>query len=395
MPTMLRRFFSRSAPVRVEPFFGFRNATTLYLTTRAIRAPEPVFERRNFVADFATMAGQYFSREVAGLPVELEYECADGTSVSKTLTTGPEGFARFELDITPACDQPPRTRWERATIRWSASEHPGESGEVSAYILTPGTQTLTGVISDIDDTILETGITGDIRAILRNWKRVMAQMPSQRMIVPGASDFYAAIGGRPETPHEAKPNLDELVPRARVRPVFYVSSSPWNLFSYLVTFKRQRGLPLGPVMLRDWGFNRKTLGKEGHGSHKRTAILEILAAFPHLRFALIGDDSQKDLVAFGKIAAEQPDRIAAIFIRSISEEPLSAEQVAAKQAIGDAGVPFWTGSNYAQAHDFLAEAGLDFEGGVERLVETASEGKAVSRLGVGVGNAGRGGARAA
>ncbi|MGB3806630.1 MAG: phosphatase domain-containing protein, partial [Erythrobacter sp.] len=360
----------------MQPFFGFRNTDRLILNARAIRAPEPKFEASSFWRGLATMVGLYASHEVPGLVGELEYRCADGTIAKQQATSGPEGFMRFDLDISAGCDRAERTRWERATVRWADPDDLQRTGEAEAFILTPGEKTRIGVISDIDDTILETGITGNLRAIARNWKRVIAQMPSERAVVPGASDFYTAIGGDAMMPPaiEETPPGQFRPPRARVRPVFYVSSSPWNLFSYLVTFKRHRGLPLGPVMLRDWGFNRRTLGKEGHGSHKHAAIMRILEAFPKLRFALIGDDSQKDLVAFGKIAAEHPERVAAVFIRSVSGEPLSAEEIAARDAIEAASVPFWTGADYAAAQVFLESNGLDFEGGVERLVRTASEG---------------------
>lgn len=407
--------------MRVQPFFGFRNANQLLLNARAIQSDEPVFEKRSFWRGAGTMMGLYASHEVANLPVTLEYTGAGGTLVSQKVVSGPEGFVRFDLDLeaagVPASDAPRRTRWEKAVLRW---ERPGTvkpDGEATAYILTPGTETQIGVISDIDDTILETGITGNIRAIARNWRR-MVEMPSERILVPGANAFYAAIGGKPVAPREPAtvhapapehapahvpahapgfgpgigpsigPSIDSGInsniaaplpqsgaPEARVRPVFYVSSSPWNLFSYLVTFKRERGLPLGPVMLRDWGFNRKTLGKEGHGSHKREAIERILKTFPHLRFALIGDDTQKDLMAFGSIAAAFPGRIAAVFIRSASSEPLNDEQLHAKDVIDKAGVPFWSGSDYRAAEEFLQSAGLDLEGGVERLVRTASAGE--------------------
>ncbi len=128
-------------------------------------------------------------------------------------------------------------------------------------------------------------------------------------------------------------------------------------------------------MLRDWGFNRKTLGKEGHGSHKREAIARIFKTFPHLRFALIGDDSQKDIAAFASIAAAYPGRVAAVFIRSVSGGPLTDEQLNAKAGIEEAGVPYWSGNDYSAAEQFLQSAGLDFEGGVERLVRTATKGR--------------------
>lgn len=365
--------FSRRGSIRVQPFFGYRNASRLYLSARAIRAPEPKFDRSGFWAGLATMLRQYASHEVPRLAAELEYLCADGSVARQRAVSGPEGFLHFELALADGCERPDRTRWERAVLRWTCPDDTQTTGEVTAYVLVPGGQTRIGVISDIDDTILETGITGNLRAIARNWKRVMAQMPSERIIVPGAEDFYAAIGGDPALSPEAGDAGAAL--RARVRPVFYVSSSPWNLFSYLVTFKRHRGLPVGPVMLRDWGLNRRTLGSKGHGSHKSTAILHILETFPGLRFALIGDDTQKDLTAFGKIAADHPERIAAVFIRSVSHEPLTAAELAARRAIEAAGVPFWTGSDYAGAQTFLEAHGLDFGGGVERLVRAASEGE--------------------
>lgn len=364
-------FRSKPRPVRVQPFFGYRNGERIFLNARAIRSAEPVFEKRSFWRDFATMVGQYLSKEVPGLTVELEYTLSDGRIVQSRVVTGAEGYARFNLPVEPEAPRPQRTRWESGLVRWSDED--GQVLEAPAYVLTPGIETQTGVISDIDDTILETGITGSFRMIARNWKRVMATMPSERVLVPGANAFYAAIGGYPAGSGEPGDAIDALEPQARVRPVFYVSSSPWNLFSYLVTFKRERNLPLGPIMLRDWGFNRRTLGKQGHGSHKLQSIEHILAAFPHLRFALIGDDTQKDLSAFGAIARAQPGRIAAVFIRAVTGEPLDDEGLHAKETIEKAGVPFWMGSDYTAAKAFLRNAGLELEGGVKKLVKTATD----------------------
>lgn len=358
-------------PVRVQPFFGYRSGERVVLNARAIRSAEPVFETRSFWRDFATMVGQYLSKEVPGLSVELHYEISADRVLRRTVITGPEGYARFDIALDRGAPRPERTRWEKALVRWRDED--GTRYEAPAYILTPGTKTQTGVISDIDDTILETGITGNLRMIARNWKRVMATMPSDRAVVPGATAFYAAIGGNPAGSREPGEAIGALIPEARVRPVFYVSSSPWNLFSYLVTFKQERGLPLGPIALRDWGFNRRTLGKEGHGSHKLEAIERILATFPELRFALIGDDTQKDLAAFGAIARAHPGRIAAVFIRSVSGEPLNDEALHARDIIEKAKVPFWMGTDYTAAKAFLRNAGLELEGGVKKLVKTATE----------------------
>lgn len=355
---------SKALPVRVQPFFGYRNADRVFLNARAIRSPEPIFETRSFWRDFATMVGQYMSKEVPGLPVELVYDLGKGRVIQHTVVTGPEGYARFDIAFDQPAPRPDRTRWEKASVRWRGDD--GKSLEASAYILTPGSQTQTGVISDIDDTILETGITGSLRMIARNWKRVMATMPSQRALVPGAPDFYAAIGGKGVA---AGGSGDAAEPQARVRPVFYVSSSPWNLFSYLVTYIRGRGLPLGPIFLRDWGFNRDTFGSASHGAHKRAAIDGIVETYPEMKFALIGDDSQGDLIAFSEIALDHPHRIRAIFIRKVGDA-MSAEEITAKAKLEVAEVPLWLGDSYQTGHEFLASIGLLADSEARAIIDT-------------------------
>ncbi len=342
-------------PLRVEPFFGFRGEQQLTLTARALRSSEPVFANRSFVRRLRTMLGQYASHEVPGVSVELEYEPESATPVRHSVVTDKEGFARFELSFANPRSHATRTAWERARLRWQAESGDDAAGETTAHILAPGAAAGLGVISDIDDTIMETGITGNLRAIVRNWKRVMVQMPSERILVPGAKEFYAALCGNRDGEDLS---TEEIGPQAPERPIFYVSSSPWNLFSYLVAFKRERELPLGPIMLRDWGFNRSTLGAEGHGSHKLQAIRRILEHYESLRFILVGDDTQRDLIAFAEIVARHPHRVAAVFVRSVSRQPESAEKRHARQTIEGAGIPFWTGSDYGPAREFLYQIGL-------------------------------------
>ncbi|WP_369410155.1 phosphatase domain-containing protein [Erythrobacter crassostreae] len=356
----------------MQPFLGYRNSEQLFLTVRALRSEQAAFDKRGFFANVRTMLRQYASHEVSGLQVRLTFKTGAGDKVAKNATTDDEGFAHFSVKLDPGYERPLNSAWERASVEWQGDD--GAQKDCDAFILTPGRNAGVGIISDIDDTIMETGITGSAKAILRNWQRVVAQMPDERSVVPGAPGFYSALGGSNSS--EPDGGNQQGIPQALPRPVFYVSSSPWNLFSYLVTFKKMRELPLGPIALRDWGFNRKTLGSEGHGSHKQVAIERILSAYPDLQFVLVGDDTQKDMVVFGKIGAEYPDRIAAVFIRKISCDPLNEAELNAKAALDQAKVPFWTGADYASAHGFLEQTGLEFDGRVEALVQTASEGSA-------------------
>jgi phosphatidate phosphatase APP1 len=227
------------------------------------------------------------------------------------------------------------------------------------------------VISDIDDTIIETGITGGMRAVARNWRRILAELPEDRIAVPGADAFYGALGGGQVLPP------GELRPERRIpathRPFFYVSSSPWNLFAYLVAFQRAKGLPLGPLLLRDWGFDRSTLGSRSHGLHKSAAVDAIVALYPDLRFALIGDDTQGDLPAYADAVARNPGRIAAIFIRTTAAHDFSPEEIAARAEIEAAGVPLWLGDSFAVGQDFLDAAGFTPGGETEQIVRAVEK----------------------
>ncbi len=344
--------FLPTASVRIQPYFGYRNRERLRITARALRSRVGRFEKRGKWRAAKTMLGQFASHEVAEFPVELEIARPGANSQRHQGLTDKEGFVHFDIRLDPEWSYDDHPAWETVVFHWKTA---GEEQCLDAHVIAPGTHTALAVISDIDDTIIETGITGDFRKVMRNWRRVLMQMPEERIIVPGADVFYNALGGG-DVLAEGEGHVGETQP-ATHRPFFYVSSSPWNLFSYLVTYIRGRGLPLGPIFLRDWGLNRETFGSSSHGAHKRAAIDGILGAYPDMKFALIGDDSQGDLTAFADVALENPDRVRAIFIRKVGDA-MSPEELNAKAKLKAANIPLWLGASYDTGHKFLASVGL-------------------------------------
>ncbi|MXO91489.1 App1 family protein [Pontixanthobacter aquaemixtae] len=353
----------RGAPVRVQPYFGYRNQRRLVISARALRSGKEDFSRGGRWQAMRTMLAQFASREAAGVAVTLVAKMPGGSAVRHEAVTDKEGFVHFRIDLDH-CQLPAKPMWEVITLRWATRDG---AQYAEGHVLAPAANAQLGVISDIDDTIIETGITGSFRAIVRNWKRILAQMPDERLHVPGVDTFYAALGGGAVLQDSS--NQGKSVPTLTRRPFFYVSSSPWNLFSYLVAFKKSRKLPLGPIMLRDWGFNRDTFGSASHGAHKREAIAAILGAYPDMRFALIGDDTQGDLVAYGNIVRNYPGRIAAVFIRTAGEDFTASEEEARSHIIAS-GVPLWLGSGYASGQAFLREAGLASDSDAAQIVTT-------------------------
>jgi len=354
-----------SAPVRLQPFFGYRSQNRLTISARALRAGRPgtdAFARRGRLQAMRTMLAQFASREVPGLAVRLELRAPDGTALNREGLTDGEGYVRFDVELAPGWPLLRDPVWEVACLHWLTADGPQC---IEGYILAPGTTTRLGVVSDIDDTIVETGITGGPRAIARNWRRVLAELPDERIAVPGADVFFGALGGGAVL---AEPGGAGTRYPATHRPFFYISSSPWNLFSYLVAFQQSRNLPLGPLLLRDWGLNRATLGSDSHGAHKRAALDALLAFYPDMRFALIGDDTQGDLPAYADTVQMNPGRVAAVFIRT-GAGPLSPEELAGRAMIEAAGVPLWLGDDYATGNDFLRANGISTQGETAQIVK--------------------------
>lgn len=364
-----------SAPIRLQPFFGHRSETRLTLTARALRAGPAradAFARRGRLQAMRTMLAQFASREVPGLAVQLELKSPSGAATMHDGVTDAEGYVHFDVALDPAWPLPRDPVWEVACLHWLTAQGPQC---VESFVLTPGSVTALAVISDIDDTIVETGITGGPRALARNWRRVLAELPDERIAVPGADVFFGALGGGAVL---AEPGGAGTRHAATHRPFFYVSSSPWNLFSYLVAFQQSRGLPLGPLLLRDWGLNRATFGSASHGAHKRAALGALLGFYPDMRFALIGDDTQGDLPAYADTVRDHPGRIAAVFIRT-GAGPMSPEEVAGRAIIEAAGVPLWLGDDYATGDEFLRANGISTHGETAQIVQIAIASKEGSK----------------
>ncbi|NYE37262.1 phosphatidate phosphatase APP1 [Nocardioides cavernae] len=150
-----------------------------------------------------------------------------------------------------------------------------------------------GVVSDVDDTILETGVQRVGRMVLQTFTgSALTRTP-----FPGVVELYRDLA------------------RGDANPVFYVSSSPWNLHAFLDAFLRHRGFPLGPVLLRD------LLGSRAGREEKHGRIREVLALHPDLPFVLIGDSGERDPEIYAETVREHPGRVLAVYIRETRLDP--------------------------------------------------------------------------
>lgn len=338
------RFLARNRPIAIAAYSGFRNAQAMELSVRILRRTKEPSDTLSALGKFLYLLRLYSSHEVPGVRVRLRF----GDLTAEALSDD-EGFARFELQLPGPRPMPLHTTWELCQI--DLPDLPG-SDAVEGHILAPGTDHRRAVISDIDDTIIETGA----HRFTRNWRRLILQMPEDRTAVGGAGDFYAHLGNvHPE--------------RAARRAFFYVSSSPWNLYGFLVRFMRLQSLPEGPMLLRDWSLSLRTLGKSSHGAHKRASIARILGFYPKLCFVLIGDDAQGDAEAYADAVARYPGRVEAVFIRTTGKALPTGRKKEALDQIRESGVKLWLGSAFDAGRPMLAQLGIDTDGDIAELID--------------------------
>lgn len=201
--------------------------------------------------------------------------------------TNDEGWLTYELSYNDASIK---------RVIQNENRFPGE-------LLIPSSRAEFGVASDIDDTILHTGVVSILK-----WQVIYNSIfkhAKNRIPLEGAADFYHKL-------HRGASGKN-------ANPIFYVSHSPWNLYRYLELFLRQNNFPKGPILLRSLS-NLLKRKHQGEKPQKQREILNILKTYPNLPFILIGDSGEHDPDIYMEIAEEFPDRILAIYLRSVKHK---------------------------------------------------------------------------
>jgi len=156
------------------------------------------------------------------------------------------------------------------------------------------------VVTDIDDTILQTHVTSLFK--LRALYHTLVDNAFTRLSFKGAPTLYEELANGVSNVHECNPT-------------FYLSRSPWNLYDMLEQFLDDKGFPKGPIFLRDVGLPYAETPSEF--GHKEGSILRLIADFPTLKFILIGDSGEKDADIYHSVAKRHPDRVGAVIIRNV------------------------------------------------------------------------------
>lgn len=285
-------------PYMIIPYLGFGSQEFVDLKGRVIedKGILPSKETDRFWHNIINMYRRFESDEIPFARVRVQFQDNEQVAVADE-----EGFFGVRLDTNGT--SPANDGWQDVHLELLEPKNPhGRKIEAKGQALIVSSKAEFGVISDIDDTVIHTGVTSRIRLAYT----ILFKNARTRLPLRGVSDFYCAL--------QAGCN------GGITNPLFYVSSSPWNMYDLFREFFHLNGIPIGPVFLRDWGFERGSILAINNRDFKIGAIRNILNAYPELKFILIGDSGEQDPEIYADIIRSNPQRMLAAYIRSVKQD---------------------------------------------------------------------------
>ncbi len=207
-----------------------------------------------------------------------------------------DGFFKFEWKPVV----PPVAGWHSVSIYLAEEKYKAQkicgTGQVSIPY-----ESQHAFVSDIDDTFL---ISYSSR-IRKRLYVLFTKNARSRKPFAGVVNHYKLLASTGQK--------DEMQ-----NPFFYVSSSEWNLYNFILEFSRKNELPKGVYLLNELKkFNEVLQTGQNKHATKFMRIVRIIEAYPHLKFILLGDDTQEDPNIYSAIVDHFPEKIFAVYIRRI------------------------------------------------------------------------------
>jgi phosphatidate phosphatase APP1 len=295
-------------PIEIAAYRGYGSRQRVYLHGRVLKRPgyskptpsDPVW--RNVV-------NIYRRADSDAIPfARIQLSLGNST---RSVDADDEGFFGDWLELPAGAVD--GDSWVEAKLELLKPRPSADAKSVStnAKVLIPPGSARFGVISDIDDTVIQSRVSSFIQAV----RTVMLGNALTRLPFEGVAEFYSAL-------HAGSTGSEN-------NPLFYVSSSPWNIYDVIEDFLTAQGIPHGPLLLRDWDFGPRALRSHRHHFHKGDAIREILETYPALPFILIGDSSQQDPEIYHGVVHDFPERIIAVYIRDVVRTPARSTAISA------------------------------------------------------------------
>ncbi|MCM2131376.1 App1 family protein [Larsenimonas rhizosphaerae] len=328
----------------IYPYRGYGSANEVFMMGRVFHQPSLGMSARvGVLRDMADIVRRMVRWGLGNRDVAIRLgQC------ETVVTTDKDGY--FHAHVKLATPLSSDTVWHKAELKIM-----GESSALPAVadIYVPPASIDMAVISDIDDTVMYTGVANKVKMMYR----LFMEKADERTAFPGVAPLYQALHG----------GLDGNMGR----PMLYVSRGPWSIYEILEAFFNLNNIPAGPVLfLREWGLTLQHPLPKKAEDHKSHLIENMLALYDDLPFLLVGDSGQKDPEIYADIVRRYPNRICAIYIRSVHKNAERDEAIARlKEEVGAAGCELVLTSHSADMARHAFEKGYISRAGMEAVCD--------------------------
>ncbi len=327
-----RRALARGRLPGVIPYIGYGSTEWVRVLGRVLYLPPSAPPNQNGDDEFRPLVAQvsrvrgwrsFTSVHVPHHPVEI---LIDGHPVTE-VAADRGGVIDHEVPVslTPG--------WHTVTLR----AHGTTVGSAApVFIIDPKVRF--GLLSDVDDTILNTALP---RPLVAAWNSFVVDEHA-RTSTPGMPVLY-----------------DHLLAQHPGAPVVYLSTGAWNVAPALSRFLQRNLYPMGSLLLTDWGPTTDRWFRSGK-EHKLRELKRLAEQFPKIKWVLVGDDGQHDEYLYQKFATKHPENVAAVAIRqlSVGQAVLAGGRSKARLQRSVSGVPWVYGPDGAVLREELHKLGL-------------------------------------
>ena len=334
----------------IQPYRGYGSHDEIFLMGLVVRQPAARGHTQagTLGRDLLDIGRRILRRGVANAVLVTRF-----SGTEQRVTTDRDGY--FFVHLHPRQPPPTDQLWHQIELELV---HPDNSLDtVIGHVFVPPESARYVVISDIDDTVIYTGVANKLKML---W-RLFVQGAQSRVAFPGVAALYRA--------------LYHGVSGADQNPLLYVSRGPWSIYEVLDEFFQHHDIPVGPVLfLREWGVSLRHPFPRRAKDHKHVLIREMLQRYPHLPFVLIGDSGQHDPEIYAQMVREHPGRVLAIYIRNITRDPARRHAIEAlAQEVVAAGSSLVLAADSFAMAEHAAEHGLIDPGALAEVLNERVE----------------------
>ena len=282
--------------IDISIYRGYMNDKELLISGHVFKSWAPSqysIEKRYFKHAFSILK-MFTIKPMSNQEVTLQFQ-----EISVTTKTLKDGYFNFRIPFTSTLE----AGWHSCNVICKHGDfHMISTGEILKPYLGKY-----GIISDIDDTFLISHSAN----IFKKLYVMLTQNIDGRKVFDEVPKHYQALS---RAGQKNKHSFNSF---------FYVSSSEWNLYPFIVAIANKYKLPKAVIKLKKikTGLGDFLFTGGGNHDHKFEKIKAIISFYPELHYVLLGDDSQKDPYLYERICKIFPENIKAVYIRQTDKKP--------------------------------------------------------------------------